>query len=166
MITFRDEIAIRGAPAEVWTIISAPSLMPLWNAKCLKCDGPRDAIRRGSRYKATFRMKGPEQEMWCEVVDCAPTQLLKTRYTGKAFRNGGYVDEVFQLTPSSTGTRLTHGVDFTHSGLPWIVRVLMYIIHTFGYSVGKSSLDGIKKLTEETKANTPSQGMPHPDRQP
>ena len=155
-MTFRDEIAIRGAPAKVWAIISDPSLMPLWNAKCVTCERQEGALREGSRYKATFRLKGPEQETWCEVRDCAPAQLLKTRYSGHAFRNGGYVEETFRLTPSSDGTRLLHAVDFSRSGLPWLVRLLMQLVHTFGYSVGKSSLEGIRDLAEETTANQPS----------
>ena len=117
-MTLRDEIAIRSAPAKVWAIISDPSLTPLWNPRCVKCERQEDSIRRGSQYKAAFRMKGPEQETWCEVLDCAPTQRLKTRYGGKAFRNGGHVEETFRLTPSPDGTRLLHAVDFTHSGIP------------------------------------------------
>ena len=108
---------------------------------------------RGVRYIATYRLSGPEQETWCEVLDCEPTQLLRTRYSGKAFRNGGYVEETFRLTPAPGGTRLHHAVDFTHSGLPWLVRLLMQLVHTFGYSVGRSSLDGIRDLAEETSAH-------------
>jgi hypothetical protein len=102
-------------------------------------------------------MKGPEQETWCEVLDCAPKQLLTTRYSGKAFRNGGYVEETFRLTPIPSGTRLLHAVDFAHSGLPWLVRLLMQLVSTFGYSVGKSSLEGLRDLVEEGPANQPSQ---------
>jgi hypothetical protein len=101
-------------------------------------------------------MSGPEQEMWCEVIDCVPMRLLKTRYSGDAFRNGGYVEEVFELVPSPTDIRLTHAVDYSHSGLPRFFRVLMWLISRFGYSVGRSSLDGIKELAEESKASQPS----------
>lgn len=152
-MTLRDEIVIRGAPAKVWAIISDPSLTPLWNPKCVKCEHQEGSLRRGSRYKAIFRLKGPEQETWCEVVACLQAQLLKTRYTGKAFRNGGYVEETFRLTPSPNGTRLFHAVDFTHSGVPWLIRLLMQLLNTFGYSVGQSSLEGIRDLAEETTVN-------------
>jgi len=90
------------------------------------------------------------------VQDCAPAELLKTRYTGKAFRNGGYVEETFRLTPSQNGTRLSHAVDFTHSGVPWLVLLLMQLVNAFGYSAGKSSLEGIRDLAEETTAYQPS----------
>lgn len=152
-MTFRDEITIRSSPSTVWAAVSDPSLMPLWNPKCVTCERQEGSMRRGSRYKATFRMKGPEQETWCKVLDCAPTQLLTTRYSGKAFRNGGYVEETFRLTPIPSGTRLLHAVDFAHSGLPWLVRLLMQLVSTFGYSVGKSSLERIRDLVEESPAN-------------
>ena len=165
-MTFRGEITIRSSPATVWAAVSDPSLMPLWNPKCLKCERQEGSMRMGSRYKATFRMRGPEQETWCEVRDCVPTQLLTTRYSGKAFRNNGYVEETFRLTPIPSGTRLLHAVDFAHSGLPWLVRLLMQLVGTFGYSVGQSSLDGIRGLVEEGMGNQPSQsisGMPGSD---
>ena len=89
------------------------------------------------------------------MLDCAPTQLLKTRYSGKAFRNEGYVEETFRLTPLPDGTRLLHDVDFTYSGLPWLIRWLMQLVNAFGYSVGKSSLEGIRDLAEEDMASPP-----------
>ena len=152
-MTLRDEIAIRCSPAGVWAIISDRSLMPLWNPKCVKCEEQQESIRRGSRYKAAFRLKGPERETWCEVQDCVPTQLLRTRYSGEAFQKGGYVEETFRLTPSPNGTRLFHAVDFTHSGLPWLIRLLMQLVNTFGYSVGRSSLEGIRNLAHESMAD-------------
>jgi len=81
-------------------------------------------------------------------VDYAPLQRVRTRFSGEVFRNGGYVDEEFRLIPLAAATRLMHLVDYTHSGLPWIIAVLMRFIQTFGYSVGKSPLEGIKELAE------------------
>jgi uncharacterized protein YndB with AHSA1/START domain len=149
-MTFRGEIAIPASPAKVWAIVSDPSLMPLWNPKCVQCERLDAPVRRGSRYQAIFSMAGPGQKTSCEVIECAPAGILKTRYTGKAFRKGGYVEEVFQLKPSSTGTLLTHAVDFTHAGLPWFVRLLMRVIHVLGHGVGRSSLERIGDL-EQTR---------------
>jgi hypothetical protein len=75
--------------------------------------------------------------------------MLKTRFSGPAFRTGGHVDEVFRLVARGERTQLIHEVDFSHSRLPWAVRALAKLLSLVGYHVGKSSLEGIKALAEE-----------------
>ena len=103
----RDRITIRCAPEVVWAVLAEPSFMPAWNPKCVSCQAPRGPIHVGDRYTAIFRMKGPEQEASCEVLECVSLQRLTVRYSGAGFPNGGHVEETFQLTPTSAGTRLT-----------------------------------------------------------
>ena len=57
-------------------------------------------------------------------------------------------DETFQLQPSGDGTEVTHDVDFTHSGLPWWLKVFMKVLDVVGAKRGKWSLDCIVELVE------------------
>lgn len=145
-MTLREEMAFENTPTEIWAILADPALMTLWNPKCVKCVLKAGPIRTGLRYKATFRLRDSEQESDCEVVECVPEKLLKTRCDGKAFKVGGYVDETFRIVLSETKTILIHEVDFTHSGLPWLILVMMRLIDKFGYSVEKSTLERIREL--------------------
>lgn len=93
-------------------------------------------------------MEGLEQEASCEVLECVSLQRLTVRYSGAGFPNGGHVEETFQLTPTSSGARLTHAVDFGRSGIPWVFQMLIWLISTFGHTVGPSILENIRELTE------------------
>jgi uncharacterized protein YndB with AHSA1/START domain len=148
-MTLREAIVLENSPAEIWAILADPALMTLWNPKCVKCEPKGGPIRTGFRYKATFRLGGSDREADCEVVDFVPGELLKTRFEGGAFKDGGYVEETFRIVPSEAETKLVHEVDFSRSGLPWFVQALMKLIDTFGYSVGKSPLEGIRELVVE-----------------
>ena len=149
-----ESISIKTSPTQVWEILADPSLMPLWNSKCTNCTPGSHSICKGSRYNAVFQMSGSGREVACEVIECAPEQFLKTRFTGWFTPRAGYVDEVFRLHASNTETRLVHEVDFTQSGIPWLIQVLMKLVSTFGYSVGKSPLKGIKDLAENVGAKS------------
>lgn len=146
----RDRRYMAATPERVWAILADPALMELWNPKCVRCEADRENVHVGLRFKAVFRLSGPEREAQCEIVDCQPDVFLAVRFSGDAFRRAGYVDETFRMTPTADGTRIIHEVDFTHSGLPWLLKVFVKVMDTIGYKAGKSSLDGIKELAEQS----------------
>jgi hypothetical protein len=144
----RDSITIQGTAARIWEILGDPSLMKRWNPKCSVCEPPRQPIRKGFRYKATFRLGRSVQDTTCVVMECVPEQVLRTRFSGKTIKSGCYVEEIFRIIPQGAETRLIHELDFANSGLPWFFKALMKASHVIGYSEGKSSLEGIKELGE------------------
>jgi uncharacterized protein YndB with AHSA1/START domain len=147
-MTLREEIIIQRPAAKVWEILADPSLMAAWNPKCQAAAAGGQRVRLGLRFTATFQLSGPAQAMTGEIIACEPGQRLTTRFTGAAFPRDAYADETFVLEAAGTNTRLVQTVDYTHSGLPWFVKLLMKLLATFGHSVGNSSLDGIKELAE------------------
>lgn len=147
----RDRLDVRASPAHVWDVLADPALMELWNPKCVRCQVDRQHVSVGLRYRASFRLSGPERQSDCEVLACIPGELLTTRFSTEAPGPAGYVDETFRLKPLAEGTRIVHEADFTHSGLPRWLRVFMKVVDLVGRKVGKSSLEGIKELVEEQK---------------
>lgn len=148
-MTLRDRTCINASPERVWEILADPSLMELWNPKCVRCEANDDRARVGLRFQATFRLRGPEHPMACEVTNCTPPELITFRYVGDALRAGGYVEETFRLQPAGEGTDISHAVDLSRSGLPWMVRVLAKLLSVIGRQQSKSSLDCIRELAEE-----------------
>ena len=144
----RDKTRVDATPERVWAILADPAMMALWNPKCVRCKADDDRVRVGLRFNAVFRLSGPERHAECEVVDCLSGETLTIRFTGDAFRGGGYVDETFRLARSGDGTDVTHEVDFTHSGLPWLLQAFMKVMDIIGHKTGRSSLDCIKELIE------------------
>jgi uncharacterized protein YndB with AHSA1/START domain len=147
----RDRTHIDAPPERVWEILADPSLMELWNPKCVRCEANDSRAHVGLRFQATFRLNGPEQPMECEVTDCASPELITFRYTGETLRAGGYVEETFDLRPAGEGTRIGHAVDLSRSGLPWIVRALAKLLSAVGRQASESSLDCIEELAEEPR---------------
>ncbi|UCD52700.1 MAG: SRPBCC family protein [Phycisphaerales bacterium] len=145
----RDRLDVSASAAEVWDVLDDPALMELWNPKCVRCEVDREHVHVGLRYRASFRLHGPECPSDCEVMACAPGQLLTTRFLTEAPGPAGYVDETFRLQPLAQGTRIIHEVDFTHSGLPRWLEVFMKVMNWVGRQAGRSSLDGIKELVEK-----------------
>lgn len=149
-MVLRERIRVNATAGRVWAILGDPSLMELWNPKCVRCHVEEDRVRLGLRFKAAFRLKGAERETDCEVLDCRPDQVLTIRFSGSAFRGGGYVDETFRLCPVHAGTEIIHEVDFAHSGLPRLLKALMKVLDLVGHKQGKSSLDCLRELTDES----------------
>ena len=118
----REKIRVRATSRQVWAILADPS----------------------------FRLSGPPRETTCEVMSCRPGESVTFRFSGDAFRAGGYVDETFRLRCSGDLTEIVHDVDFTHSGLPRPLQALMKVMDLVGRKCSKSSLDGVKELVEQS----------------
>lgn len=148
-VILRDRIDVKARAAQVWDVLDDPGLMERWNPKCVRCESDRRHVQVGLRYRASFRLSGPERESQCEVLTCVPGELLTTRFLTEGPGPAGYVDETFRLRPCGDGTRVIHEVDFTHSGLPRWLQVFMKVMDVVGRKVGKASLEGIKELVDE-----------------
>ena len=69
-----------------------------------------------------------------------------TKYSGRAFKKGGQVTETYRLVPENGGTQVRQTVDFSRSGIPFMIQLIMKTIHSLGYPVGRGPLGGIKEL--------------------
>ena len=146
----REDIHINAPPSKVWDVLSDPNLMELWNPKCAHSDAGPGPYTVGFTYKAGFTLGSrPPQVSDCTIEEYEPERCITTKYTGMAFKPDGEVTERYELTAKDNGTRLRQFVDYTHSGLPLFIRLIMKFIHTFGYSVGRGPLEGIKELAED-----------------
>lgn len=149
----RDKIRINAKPETIWEVIGDPSLMTLWNSKCLRCDPPPGDVQVGSQYQAVFAMRGPGREMWCEVLACEPPLLLATRYSERPAPEGRAVEETFRLSALPDGARLDHQVDLSRWGFPRWAVLLFKFVNFFGRKMNRSSLEGIRELAEALEAD-------------
>lgn len=135
---------------EIWEILKDPENMPAWNPKCRDCRGVPENIVPGSCFEAIFVLGGKSNNAFCEVADYRPSEKITIRFSGPAFKtNRNFVDETFLFIPKSPRRCLVrHEVDFSYSGLPFIIKFLMWFIHMFGFKAGPGPLDGIRDLLE------------------
>lgn len=155
----KDSISIAAPPDAVWRVLRDPALMPLWNPKCVSCRiVSAGSMRTGFIFEAHFSWRGREQISEAEIIECEPNLKLTTRYRKGILPANCYVDDSFRLNADGQATMLVHGVDFSHSGLPWLARLIMKWINVFGHSIGKPISAGVKELVEKrenTQALTP-----------
>jgi len=145
----RERTHVNATAEQIWVILRDPRRMSEWNPHCLRCDAGKDTMRVGLRFKATMRFGGPAHRLDCEVIGCEPEQILTLRFSGEASSSRDeYVEETYMLQPAEGGAKVVHKVDFSHSGLPWFLKVLLKGIHLVGQPQGKSPLDGLKELAE------------------
>ncbi len=139
----RERRVLPVPPRAAWEVVGDPALVSLWNPKCIRCDALDSAPLIGSRYDAVFRLGDRERDCKCEIVELLPESCIRLRYS---FSDGHVVEETFQLREVARGTELTQTVDFSQSGIPWLLRSLFWLMHKFARSTGKSALDGIAAL--------------------
>lgn len=147
-----DQIRINSPPSAVWEVLCDPNLMELWNPKCVRCQAGKGPFGVGFLYEATFRLgKQPERLANCMIEGYQHNKLLTTKYSGPAFKMGGYVKETYHLIPKCEGTKEKQTIDFGNSGVYIIIQLIMKIINSVGYAAGKGPLDGIKELAEDKR---------------
>jgi len=148
----RERTRVRATSERIWTVLRDPGLLSQWNPHCVRCDAGEDTMRVGLRFKATVCFGGgPERQLDCEVIACEPERSLTLRFSGEAFpRTNEYVEETYVFEPVGGGTKVLHKVDFSHSGLPWFLKLVMKVIDLVGHKAGPSPLDGLKELAEES----------------
>jgi uncharacterized protein YndB with AHSA1/START domain len=153
-MVLRERTHVKATVERIWAILGVPDSMSRWNSHCVRCTAGGDEMRAGLRFQAAMRLgSGPERHVHGEVIACDPDRTLVLRFSGSAFpRPGAYVDEMYTWQPARGGTKIWHTVDFSHSGLPWLLKVLLKAMDLVGHKSGRSPLDGLKELAEEESA--------------
>ena len=133
---------------DIWRIVSDPEQMPVWNPKCVLVTAAAGAPET-RRFDALFQMNQKEKSAVGEVVCWRVPEQITYRYTYED-QFSGTVEETFKLQQQGAAvTRLVHEVDFSRSGLPWWVRVVIGYIGRFGKLVGEDPLDGIERKVKQ-----------------
>jgi uncharacterized protein YndB with AHSA1/START domain len=102
-----DRIYVEASPSAVWEVLRDPNLMELWNPKCVRSRAGEGPFGAGFTFEAAFRLGGgPERSAECRIQEYQPNELLTTRYSGSAFKKGGYVMETYRLIPRGQGTKV------------------------------------------------------------
>ncbi|MCL5279346.1 MAG: SRPBCC family protein [Planctomycetes bacterium] len=146
----QERTHVHATAEQVWAVLRDPRLMSQWNPQCVYCDASEGTMRVGLRFKATMHFgAGPARLLDCEVIACEPQRILTLRFSGEAAGGADeYVEETYGFQPVEGGTKVLHQIDFSHSGLPRFLQVVLKVVHLVGQPQGKSPLDGLKERAE------------------
>lgn len=145
----RESIEIEAPPEEVWPQIADPERMAAWHVKLLSVRrSGRGTVRLGDRFETTYTMSGRQLDASAEVIRCQPPAALTLRHHLPIEGRQRYVDESFDLTAVSSGTRVDQAVNFRAAGLPWWARLVIRLITWFGQPTGPGILAPLKMACE------------------
>jgi hypothetical protein len=144
----RDSINIRASAQQIWPHISDPVLMAEWNPKISNIkrnsNGP---VHLGESFSMTFTMSSKPRESTVDVIECQEPYHLVLRHKHIDMLLH-YMDVSFQLTGIDEHSRLIQIMDFSHSGIPLIFQILIWITHKIGKPTGKPYLQILKEKIE------------------
>lgn len=155
----RDSICLAASPEAVWEVIADPTLMSLWNSKCVSCEAMDGTRGLGSCYHAIFHRNRQDSEITIEIIEFQPEEYICLRHTGKVFQDG-CVTEEYRLCPTGSGTKLVQRINLSESRISWIIQLVAWFIHAFGYRTDASPLARISQLVESSRAD--SEELFHP----
>lgn len=152
----RESIDIAAEPIAVWPLVSDPVRMAEWNPKIVAVDrASNQPVRVGERYSMIYTMSGREQTSDVEVVAAQPPVTVTFRNYATPATRPGFVDESYDLTFRGSSTRVVQTIDLRRSGIPWLFRVLMWLIHRYGWSNEASYLERLKRAVENGPEEPP-----------
>ncbi|GAB2508771.1 SRPBCC family protein [Nocardia heshunensis] len=111
-------IEIAAAPEQVWSIVSDLQRMPQWSEQC-RWMRPLGTLREGAH---TVNMNRQGRKYWptaSRIERFAPNRELAFR----TLTNNSVWS--FEITPTDTGTRLTHRRTVPPEGTTWISRTIV-----------------------------------------
>lgn len=158
----RETVLIHATPEAIWPYVANPVLMSAWNPKIVSVNRmSEEPVRLGEQYVAIYAMGGKEREARVEVVACEPAGMLTLRHR-TADAPQGHVDVTYILRAKGTGTQVEERIDMGSSGLPWIMRALMWFIQRFGTPAGegKPYLERLKDAAEGVAEGSKRQARP------
>jgi uncharacterized protein YndB with AHSA1/START domain len=142
-------IYVNAPVSSVWKVLSDPNLMALWNPHCIRCRAGEGPFGIGFTYQAIFKLNsGPERTAVCTIEEYQPEKLLTTTYSITYMNRTGNTKETFHLSPKNQGTKINQTIDFSRSGTPIIIQLLIKLMQPLGHSVRKGPLKRIKELIE------------------
>jgi uncharacterized protein YndB with AHSA1/START domain len=152
-MVIQDKVLINASPEQVWTVISDPELVPLWNKKAtdiviISSGDPRP----GYKYRISYVMSKKKTEMRAEIVEYDKPSRLLNRMEEKnqedLLSTRRWMEEVYLLTEKNGGTLLEQKIIVHNSGINIFFRCLIWLITKLGKPTGKKYLVELKELVE------------------
>ncbi len=148
-MVLRDKIEIKSPPERVWPYISDPAQARKWNG------GIRAVVpistgewTAGSRWRVRFEFRGRESNYLAEVLEFERPMRLVVHMTGGDMPVNGYMQEIYELSPSESGTMLRYNIALSGAGLNFLSALAKFLSHQLFRLRRKSYLFKLKGLAE------------------
>ncbi len=150
-MTMSESVKISASLDEIWPFVADPVGQATWNDKIVEVDRTSDLpVTLGEHFKITYRMSGKDRKSNVEVIACSPPCEVHFRHQYEWKSRRSFVEERYTLQQVGDQVKVTQQIDMAASGIPWIFRVLIWLISRFGKSVDQSSMGKLKEVVENS----------------
>ncbi len=152
----RSKVEIGIPPDAVWPFISDPGALRKWNGG-IRAIVPisTGAWAAGSRWRVRYQFQGRENNYLAEVLEFEKPARLVIHLTGGDMPVKGYMQEIYELSPSEKGTLLKCSISLFGAGLNFLSGWAAFLSHHIFRRRHKRYLLTLKGLAEsESPART------------
>jgi uncharacterized protein YndB with AHSA1/START domain len=145
-----DSVIIAAEAMEVWAFVADPALQKKWNPKIVEVMRERKgAVELGEKFEMVYRMSGQENHTRVEVTaaDEGERVVFLHRSIWKSVER--IVEEEYAITAHGAGVKVVQTIDFSRAGVPWLLRVVIWVITRFGTKVEKPYLWRLRELVDD-----------------
>jgi len=149
-VKIRESILIQAPPEVVWSLVSDPAAWPRWNphVKQVRRDRPGPLVET-EQFAGVFQLSGEPMEHTVEITRLDPPAGLVMRQRYQWRGSPCELEVSIAVEPLPTGSRVKTVIDYSRTGIPWPLRLLIWWITRSGRKVGSSPLDTLKRLAEQ-----------------
>lgn len=147
----REDVWANASPDRCWELVADPARHGLWNPRITRTvrEGTGE-LRRGSRYRVRYDAGADAREFDAEVLVLEPGRRFVARLE-EAVKSSPearerWCEERYELTPRRGGTHVLHEVHVHHSGVPWPVRALVWLVMRLGRPAGATYMQRFGEL--------------------
>lgn len=145
----RETIEILATPEQVWPFLADPAKWPEWQHKVVQVQRSRSGeIIPDEQFRAVFQMKRRQTDTQVAVRTAEPPKEIVLRQHFDFGQRARQVEVTFKLERAGSRTRVTQILDHSQSGIPLLLRLLIWFIYRFGRSTGPQPLRRLRQLVE------------------
>jgi uncharacterized protein YndB with AHSA1/START domain len=150
-VVLRDRVEIKNTPEAVWSFISDPGLLRKWNGG-IRAIVPVSAgvWTAGSRWRVRYEFHGRENNYLAEALEFEKPARLVIHLTGGDMPVNGYMQEIYELSPSEKGTALKCSIELSGSGIYFLAGWVRFLAYHIFRPRSKRYLLKLKELAERS----------------
>jgi uncharacterized protein YndB with AHSA1/START domain len=148
-VVLRGRVEIKSPPETVWSYISDPVRLREWNGGIRAIVSvSAGAWTAGSRWRVRYEFNGRENNYLAEALEFEKPLRLVMHLTGGDMPVGGYMQEIYELTPSEKGTTLRYSMVLSGSGINFLSGWAKFLSYHLFRPRQKRYLRTLKELSE------------------
>lgn len=149
-MVIKDTVLVARSPVEVWPFIQSPRARKEWDPKIrayVPVTGREPSS--GLQYRIRFKINGLlESNFLTEIMEYHEPEKILFHFSGGRLPVRGYIQEIYELTESNSGTLVKYRLELRNSGINCFSKFRILMAHLFRTS-SRRDLRRLKEFLEK-----------------